>query len=287
MKYDDFINIFNRRIFDGAIESLISSMAKSPSRFVGIFRSTPPKAKVLQNISQSQEIKFGDALEEIIGIYLEQNGFKLHPKILRTEDGRELHLDQHFQKENKFFFSEQKVRDDHDSTKKSGQFKNFKDKLEFLENKYGPTNITGFFYFIDPEFRKNQNFYKAEIADLQKSKKSKIFLQYGPEFFEYLELDHVWLEICEYLTEWRNTVPDFPTLNLDANPEETLAAMLSCKSKDLTILLENDQLYDTILKELFPTKTSLNLLFDYSEKEKTHDPNFLRINKVLRRRLRK
>lgn len=285
MNYDHFVRVFNRRIFDGAIESLISSMAKSPARFVGIFRSTPPKAKVLQNISQSQEIKFGDALEEIIGMYLEENDFILHPKVLHKADGVELHLDQHFQKDDKFFFSEQKVRDDHDSTKKAGQFKNFSDKLAFLEKQYDPNKLTGFFYFIDPEFRKNFNYYNGEMNKLQRSTNSKVKLHYGSEFFDYLGLEHVWTEICEYLTEWRNTVPDFPTLNLDEDPDETLQAMLACKPKELLTILENNQLYDTILEELFPEKSSLKLLLDYSENHGRGDANYQKIGKVLRKRL--
>ncbi|GAA7762345.1 hypothetical protein JP0169_14860 [Helicobacter pylori] len=59
-----------------------------------------------------------------------------------------LELDQFATKDNTYYFIEQKMRDDHDNTKKIGQIDNFKRKLEALICHYGG-NIQGYFYFID------------------------------------------------------------------------------------------------------------------------------------------
>ena len=54
-------------------------MSESPERYTGIFRSTLPKDKLIQNISQSHEINFGDAMElliEDIFVYISTLPFK-------------------------------------------------------------------------------------------------------------------------------------------------------------------------------------------------------------------
>ncbi|MDR0820076.1 MAG: hypothetical protein LBN19_00865 [Endomicrobium sp.] len=84
---------------------------------MGLFRPTKPKAKILQNLLQSQEIKFGDAFEKLIELYLTENGFTILPKKISGEKINEsLIIDQYFKIKEKIYFIEQKIRDDHDST---------------------------------------------------------------------------------------------------------------------------------------------------------------------------
>ncbi|GAA8090200.1 hypothetical protein BTM474_02610 [Helicobacter pylori] len=88
---------------------------------MGIFRPTKPKTKLLQNLLTSHEIKFGDAFEYLIEEYLKEHNFLLlYKKILYyNKDKIELlKLDQFAKKDNTYYFIEQKMRDDHDSTKK-------------------------------------------------------------------------------------------------------------------------------------------------------------------------
>mgnify|MGYP001439817999 FL=1 len=59
-------NKFNTKIFENSRYDLIRKMSESPERYTGIFRSTLPKDKLIQNISQSHEINFGDAMELLI-----------------------------------------------------------------------------------------------------------------------------------------------------------------------------------------------------------------------------
>ena len=63
MESSQIEEILNRHVFDEAKASLLKSIAKNPDRFVGIFRSTTPQLKLLQNLLQSREIRFGDAME--------------------------------------------------------------------------------------------------------------------------------------------------------------------------------------------------------------------------------
>ena len=77
-----------------------------------------------------------------------------------------LGVDQIFLIDNELHFVEQKIRDDHDSTKKRGQIDNFEKKLEVINDTYSNRTIFGYFYFIDDSFNKNKKFYDAEIYKL-------------------------------------------------------------------------------------------------------------------------
>ncbi|MGL4347763.1 MAG: hypothetical protein ACRCR9_06765 [Chitinophagaceae bacterium] len=84
---------------------------------------------VLQNLLQSHEIRFGDAFEHIIEAYLKLKGGEILPKQLIVDKKKVLSIDQLFNLKNTIYFIEQKVRDDHDSTKKRGQIDNFEKNL--------------------------------------------------------------------------------------------------------------------------------------------------------------
>ena len=131
MEYNEFKKILNKKIFEESKIDLIKKLANSPERYIGLFRPTKPKVKIIQNITQSNEIKFGDAFECLVKKYLEEKSFKSLNKRFEFENNI-FNLDQHFRKDNKIYFVEQKIRDDHDSTKKRGQTDNFEKKLNLL-----------------------------------------------------------------------------------------------------------------------------------------------------------
>ena len=199
MKYEKFKNIFNETIFEESKTLLIEKIAKYPNRYIGLFRPTKPKAKILQNLLQSHEIRFGDAFEEIIEEYLREFGYEILEKKFINSDNNELNIDQCFRVNNKVYFIEQKVRDDHDSTKKRGQIENFEKKLNEMIGKYSERNLIGIFYFIDPDLKKNKNYYKAELEKMSRDYGVELYLSYGVELFELLNKKDVWDEILSYL----------------------------------------------------------------------------------------
>src|SRR3989338_5129436 len=166
MDFKQFKDILNKEIFEESKAKLIENIAKSPSRYIGLFRPTKPKGKILQNLLQSHEIRFGDAFEILIEEYLKKFSFTILEKKFSTNDDDELNIDQCFKKDEKIYFVEQKVRDDHDSTKKRGQIQNFEKKLNEMITKYGEKNLIGIFYFIDPELKKNKNYYDIELLNI-------------------------------------------------------------------------------------------------------------------------
>ena len=54
---------------------------------------------------------------------------------------------------------EQKMRDDHDSTKKRGQFENFLKKVSYLKEKFPNKEIEAGMWFVDNSLVKNKKYY--------------------------------------------------------------------------------------------------------------------------------
>lgn len=134
--YSEFKNVLNKKLFENGFADLLCKIADNPDRYIGLFRPTRAKTKLIQNITQSHEIKFGDALEVLVEIYFRKIGFELLPKRIVLDNGEVLSIDQLFRKGNTIYLIEQKVRDDHDSTKKKGQFSNFEDKYYWVSKLY-------------------------------------------------------------------------------------------------------------------------------------------------------
>jgi Holliday junction resolvase-like predicted endonuclease len=214
---------------------------------------------------QSHEIRFGDAFEAAIEQYLGLKGCRILPKRFNNSDGNTLNVDQLFQVNGKIYFIEQKVRDDHDSTKKRGQIQNFEKKLAILLEQYEEDSLVGMVYFIDPELKKNNNFYYAELGKMNTDYNVELHLFYGEQLFNYLEYQDVWAEILVYLREWKARIPDLPEINFDLDAEHTFNEIKDLNPQVYRKLIGNNEILTEIISTLFPEQTTLRLLHRYFE----------------------
>jgi Holliday junction resolvase-like predicted endonuclease len=265
MQYNQFKQIFNEMIFEKSKADLLEKIANNPSRYIGLFRPTKPKAKILQNLLQSHEIRFGDAFEHAIEKYLELKGCEILQKKYTLENGDVLDIDQCFRRNEKVYFIEQKVRDDHDSTKKRGQIDNFEKKLDLMLSKYPENELVGIFYFIDLDLVKNKNFYTVELAKMTTDYGVETQIFYGKPLFDYLGYEDIWTEILDYLKQWREEIPDLPEINFDLDSNHTFEEIKNIKPLYFRKLLENEEIFNEIVLTLFPEKTTLRLLLNYFE----------------------
>ncbi|CEG12400.1 conserved hypothetical protein [groundwater metagenome] len=263
MQYEKFKNIFNETIFEESKAVLIEKIAKYPNRYIGLFRPTKPKAKILQNLLQSHEIRFGDAFEEAIEEYFKEFGYQMLEKKFVNGDNDELNLDQCFKVKDKVYFIEQKIRDDHDSTKKRGQIENFEKKLNEMVGKYGEKNLVGIFYFIDPDLQKNKNYYKTELEKMSRDYGVEIYLFYGIELFDFLKQKNIWDEILKYLERWKKEIPDFPETNFDIDAESSFEEIKDLSPTIYRKIFQDDIIFNEIILTIFPEKKTLKLLLDY------------------------
>ena len=266
MDYNKFTKIVNKHIFGETTLDLLKNLANNPERFVGLFRPSKPRTKIIQHILQSREIKFGDAMEEIISEYLNENGYiiKENKKI-----GKGLEVDQYFEDiKGIVYIIEQKMRDDHDSTKRVGQFNNFREEVKLLYSKY-EKNLVAYMYFMDPTMRKNENYYLDEITKLINEYKLKeIGLMYGKVFFERFLSTKQWYELLDLLKTWKEKLQELLDLNLEN--DENLTEILSTETgiRLINKLAGNETLWkEGIIKILFPSKEIWSQLIKNMQKK--------------------
>ena len=77
MTYEDFAARLNDRIFGQDLNyEILRTVLENPNRYIGLFRITNAKTKLIQNLTQSCEIKFGDFIEEVLTAYISQMGYE-------------------------------------------------------------------------------------------------------------------------------------------------------------------------------------------------------------------
>ena len=268
MDYQKFRIILDKTIFEKSKPDLLRKVANYPERYTGLFRPTKPKAKIIQNLLQSHEIRFGDALESIIEKYLELNGFTILDKRLKGSDGY-LEVDQIFSKDSTVYFIEQKVRDDHDSSKKRGQIDNFEKKLSIMLEQNAGAKVVGFFYFIDDSFTKNKNFYAPELERIHGDYDAEVYLCYGSALFDKLGIAEVWDEMLSYLKLWKESLPDIPEINFDRNPQASFEEIKHLEAMHYRKLFSSQDL-DSLLRVLFPEQQTLHLLKEHFQRRHAH-----------------
>ena len=227
----------------------------------------------------------GGAFEEIIEKVLSELGLIILDKNLISENGEVLSLDQYFTDGKKYYFIEQKIRDDHDSTKKRGQIINFEAKLNILQNKH-KGELNGIIYFIDPELSKNKNFYIERIKYLEKFYNVKLYLFYGKELFEFLEHPEIWDTILIWLRQWKESLQELPEINFDNNPKKNFDEIKDLEIRRWRQLFENNKLWEEgIIKALFREGQTLRLLLEFFNQQS--DNSYSELGTMLKERIDK
>ncbi|GAA8607728.1 hypothetical protein HpBT318_04850 [Helicobacter pylori] len=109
---------------------------------------------------------------------------------------------------------------------------------------------------------KNQNYYKEELQKLSVGYGVPLSLCYGKELFENLNILQVWDEVLNHLVQWRETLPDLPSLNFDENPLESFEEIKDLAPSVYRKLLDNDGIFNLVLI-LFPEQKVLKRLAEY------------------------
>lgn len=146
--------VFNEQEFLEELLSTATSIDKT-NRIANPFQALSLKMKIIDHFTTSANIKFGVLAEEVVKEILE--GYGAH-YLERKQYGKD--LDNYFEYNGHNYLIEQKIRDDHDSSKKIGQMENYNFKKAQL-----PNLTNSFCWFIDPSFTKNKKYYTSIIHD--------------------------------------------------------------------------------------------------------------------------
>lgn len=254
---------------ESIISNLIIKLVNDKNRYLGDFRITSSDSKIQQNLSQSMEIKVGDFLEEIVTRYIEYfnyNNLSKKINITITDQSRiEYSFDQLFEMNSETIcLIEQKIRDDHDSSKKRGQIDNFIKKIEVLKYLYPNKTIISIMWFIDPNFKKNKKYYETEISKIANA---KIF--YGEELFSsFFGRKDEWNRILELFSELRNLQNSYrviDTVYLSSSDEvfEVLKFLYHNNKRVIKKLMSNNEDMKRIREEYFLNGYNIERLKEY------------------------
>lgn len=262
-RYDEFCQILENHLKTGDdyYLDLLMKIINYPERYSGIFRLSNIRSKLIQNLTQSREIKFGDILEELTTEYIARLGYQNFDKNLgRDENGDDLNVDQYFSDGTDLFLVEMKVRDDHDSSKKRGQFQNFQKKVHLVRQRHPDKHIEASMWFVDDTLIKNKNYYLEEMNKMQE-KDVSLHLYYGGEFFDSLKGGkEAWDELTSILRRYRVEhssldsdiqIPDF------GSSSEIYQALLDLPDTYWKKLMSDTPIYSQIREELFSSGDNL------------------------------
>lgn len=266
ISYDDFQNKLNEKLSNNIAlyYELLIKIINNPYRFIGNFRVTNPKTKLIQYVTQSREILFGNFMEDIISQYLTLMGFtQINKYVGQSSENKPLMADQLCGDDNTIYFIEQKMRDDHDSAKKRGQFNNFKEKIEALTKSYPNKIIISVMWFIDDGLKKNKKYYNEEISKLSYQ---HVYLKYGKELFvDIFNRVDVWDEIINHLekssSQRSEEVLQIPDMDTSSEFLDVLRHLQNYKPKLYkTLTTSNAKQYKELRKKLFPKSCNFDQL---------------------------
>ncbi len=261
--YEEFYDLLSKTITTGSdfYSELLITVIKNPARYCGLFRLSNAKTKLIQNVTQSNEIKFGDFVEELTTNYIDKLGYTNFDKNLgKNEKGDPLNVDQYFTDGSVIYMVEMKIRDDHDSTKKRGQYANFQKKIRLIQSKNKGKHLEASMWFVDDSLTKNKNYYVEEMKN-DHFDNCNLHLYYGDEFFNSLNNGRqAWNEFVSLLKEYRsrNSGSDVDIPDFGSSPE-MLQALINLPTKYWNKLMSSDEKYVLLRNELFSSGNNLQL----------------------------
>ena len=250
----------------------IMALVEKPEKIIGFLRFQSPKQKLVQFLTQSLEIKTGDMLEEFFTDLLSTK-FTAQDKYI-TYLGKNYKCDQLFlQKNGEVLFIEQKIRDDHDTTKKTGQVDNFETKILGLASKY-KVHINAYEWFIDDNFKKHEVYYQQCIDDFN-SKNASIctsYLKYGGPIINDLCGVETWDNFVQAYEETKvDYVSDIPSIinnyDFDNDPSSVIFDYIIHKRKENMGLFFSES-FKKVREEFFPSNKMAEKLYNYFSEKK-------------------
>lgn len=205
----------------------------------------------------------------MIKTLLQDIGYEILPERLQNDLGEYLTIDQYFTDGETYYFIEQKVRDDHDSTKKRGQIENFEKKLGILQEKHGD-QLAGIMYFIDPDMHKNKTYYLSELSSFSAIYSVELHLLYGSQLSAYMKKPEYWEALLSWLTKWKEDLPDFPEINMDISPDESFEEVKDLAPRYWRKIIFNDDLWDQgIMHVISKDGITLKLIYkDFMDRQR-------------------
>lgn len=302
-KIDKLQDEMNEYVPKDFVKSTLDKLADSPDRLLGVLHANSFQMGSLVSFGYSRNNSYGNAIESVFSSIIEDNGwtiedtkykfedYNLPSSLKRRSDQKSIAIDQVFSNKDYYVFIEQKIRDDHDTSKKTGQWANYEQKFRVLNEIIQDKKVIGIMWMIDDGFNRNKDFYSNDehMGKMNTEFPGQNFLIYGKDIDQLLNSlnsdNKPYFDVFDaFLKEWHSNAPKIPELDFDKFPYQVCNALDSMSEKDITNLFSNKQIITEAFPILFPNLEAIKcyrkqLIERNSENEK--DKNIIElINKI-------
>lgn len=179
--------------------------------------------------------------------------------------------DQLFEDDNYIYLIEQKIRDDHDTSKRGGQVENFIQKIAALEEKCIQKNkkLKAYMWFVDDNFKKNKSFYAEKLSHIGNENTEEVSLYYGRTIVDYiLGNQEIWDNFVTsfiatktaYTSDISGAINEY---DFDNDPDGFVFNNLKKKQPKTLIELFYSNDYAEVRQSLFSNNLMMNKIKEY------------------------
>lgn len=127
-------------------------------------------------------------------------------------------------------------------------------------------------------FEKNRKYYSEQMQEMAEFYGCEPKLYYGIEMFSESEDGikdfsiEMWNEVVEYLTKWKETLPEMPEVSFDANSDKAFEELKDLPPIIYRKLFKNEEIKEQIFPIIFSQGIVLRKLKEYFslKKEKAY-----------------
>lgn len=264
------------------IPYIIQKMVEKPELLTGFKKINTFALRMYASFGQANNIKFGTILENYFQSYLKDLGWELLTRdytLTKDEineyknDSDKVNIDIVAKYNNTIIFIEQKILDNHDSTKKIGQLRNFQEKASVLHREHPNNDIYGFEWFIDDSQHKNGPGWEKHNKKYVKTHsyyKDRLYVVYGNQLEQKLneitKINHDGMlksfETC--IKNWHLSHKKLlPENNFDKYPMDVLDELKKYTFNKTYKMFSNSDLEEQIHPILFPNKQVYKAYYAY------------------------
>jgi len=280
---NSYNQIMNEYIPSDFIESTIKKLADNPERLIGVLHANTFELGSITSFGYSRNNSFGNAIEGVFNEIVKLNGWKSQPTkyILSNyqlntpipSGKKSLAIDQVFSHEDTIVFIEQKIRDDHDTSKWKGQWDNFELKLRVLTEIYSKKDVIGVMWMIDDNFHRNEENYRVMIKNLEDHLRKNALLCYGEkidDIFNSLDGKNqlYFKQFFDFLVQWHNENIKVPEMNFDKFPYDSIHAFEQLNERQALNFFGNPAITDQVFPIIFPNRQTLKTYLMFLKKNK-------------------
>ncbi|MCE6090561.1 hypothetical protein J7894_00305 [Mycoplasmopsis agalactiae] len=263
MNYEQFEQDLKFSLLNNNAKKLIYKLAEAPYRFISFLSPLNFKTKLEQSFYRSQENKYYKFLSNCSVNIFSESRYEIAENSVSVTKFSADNPDEQIiesarftfafkdEENKKYYFIKQRKRDVFSANEAIKVWDKFKNDVELAKQSFADYKIIGILWFVDSEFRNNQQYYNSGSL-VEDDLYISISAKYGFELFKGFELHEKWIEIELHLDKFkRQNYTDFLEFpNLDKDPE-ALEALIELSDSTWEKLNSPTPVYMAIRNAIF------------------------------------